>query len=469
MSLNMNDVPNQYSSNIPPPPPLQDKENAKPPTLPPLPPLYTGVGTPEPLSTTHTVDRSIKARFQRAVDAVKDIFGQGALRWSPSQTAKVRNALISHAVSIKGGYPLNLAETQDVDRIIGELQKINTVRKSTLKALNKQEAPWTVRKVTTMQVGGDTYELQLGRNFKALFVQNVPKILGKGSYGVVSQVATDLKTDTAILNKLGKTHEYETPRDLINEVEFPKRLHSRARGHQTGIQRSPYSIMHIRSPTEIRWGLYVPGYKSTLEPHNLLNNQKEYGLESKKGPARLLQGIFTGVRAVHDAGMAHRDIKPENSGVQKAPNGKLESCLADFGLASSKERLSYDPLGTSWYITIDDHNAQSVDAISDESRLALQQKQDIYAVGVTSLIVLGSLLFTDGDINFLYEALHRHRLGGEQENMPLRDSMEVKHTLDAIEHQMGPKFKDLLYKMLDPNPNLRPNSTEAERAWKRAT
>lgn len=131
MSLDMNHLPDQWSSsNIPPPPPVEQQK--KPPTLPPLPPLYKGESpATEPISSSHTVDRTIKSRFQAAVAAFKDIFGVGVLRWSPSQMAKIRANMIQHASKIKGS-ELSTAELRTIDAAIDQLRRINSVRKSTL-------------------------------------------------------------------------------------------------------------------------------------------------------------------------------------------------------------------------------------------------------------------------------------------------------------------------------------------------
>ncbi|MBS0637251.1 MAG: hypothetical protein JSS12_07055, partial [Verrucomicrobia bacterium] len=438
--------------NIQPPPPVEQQK--KPPTLPPLPPLYTGESpATEPISSSHTVDRTIKSRFQAAVAAFKDIFGVGVLRWSPTQTAKIRKNLIQHATKLKGG-SLTTLELNSIDSAIDQLKRINSARKSAFEPKELRQANWTVRDVTTITIGSQNYEMLLGRNMKALLMHNSNRLIGEGGFGSVREVGIDLKPNIAVLHKMGNKNAFRLPEDLENEVKLPKLLHERAGGFQSGIQRAPYSIMHIVSPTEIRWGVYVHRYARTLEHHNVAN------LDMK--PKELLQGLFTGVRAVHNAGMAHRDIKPENTGLQRNPKGRFESCLADFGLASSKEKLSKVVSGTPWFLTVMDFSLQDRTTLSDDTRLDLQQKQDIYALGVTTLMTMASQLVTLESVEELYKAIETHGYNGSQRDQPLRDNKHITELLNIIEEDCGPKISSLLYAMLNPDPRLRPSAKQAE-------
>lgn len=289
---------------------------------------------------------------------------------------------------------------------------------------------------------------------KALLVSNSNKYVGGGSFGRVQEVAVDLKPNIAVLHKMGYVHANTAPGDLVKEVKVPKLLHERAGGFQNGIQRAPYSIMNVKSATDIRWGVYVHRYNRTLEHKNVANiNMK---------PKQLLQGLFTGLRAVHTAGIAHRDIKPENAGLQRNPKGKYESCLADFGLASLRENPSKEVSGTPSFLTVMDHYAQSDDTLTDDARLNLQQKQDIYALGVTALMTIASQLTDPKSVQNLYEAIDAHCMLGAECDKPLRTNPVVSELLNIIEEDCGPKISSLLYAMLNPDPRLRPSAKQAE-------
>ena len=84
----------------------------------------------------------------------------------------------------------------------------------------------------------------------------------------------------------------------------------------------------------------------------------------------ILSGIFSGIRAIHEAGFAHRDIKPENilfvNGIPK---------LGDIGLLSSLSSMT-TLAGTLEYIPPEMRTADR----SDTDR-ASRRKNDLYAFG----------------------------------------------------------------------------------------
>ncbi len=458
MSLNMSNLPDHIpSSNVPPPTPA-NKPNP-PAALTSLHPLYKGESpTAEPISNSHKVDHTIKSRFQAAVAAFKDIFGVGVLRWSPAQTTKIRNTLIQHATQIKR-QPLDPFELKSIDNTIDQLRRINSVRKSAIQPLQQKEANWTARDVTTITIGSQDYIMLLGRNMKALLLHNSNERIEEEGFESVRKVGVDLKSNTVVFHKMGNKDAPEPPEELVNQVEMPKILHKRAKGFQNGIQRAPWSIMNIASPTEIRWGVYVQRCAITLEDKNIINlNMK---------PKEILQGLFTGLRAVHNAGMAHRSIDPENTGMQRNPKGRLESCLTNFDFASSKENVSELVSGNPSFVTRKDITLQTNRKLSVDERLDLQQKQDIYALGVTALMTMASkLLVSSESVEEIYRAIEEHSCGSSKDDQPLRENEHVSELLNIIEKNCGRKISSLLYAMLNPDPNLRPSAKQAESDFK---
>ena len=87
---------------------------------------------------------------------------------------------------------------------------------------------------------------------------------------------------------------------------------------------------------------------------------------------RILSGIFSGIKMIHDAGFAHRDIKPDNilfvKGIPK---------LGDIGLMSSLTTSMTQIAGTLDFLPPEIRTADGSDSSDRESR----QRNDLYAFG----------------------------------------------------------------------------------------
>ncbi len=474
--------------------------SALPPPLPPLPSEFLAMG-PNALvepSQVNSVLKNERSRITSLVSktgdtvslskknrqvfaaAVKDVFARGIFRWSPIQVAKLRHNMIKSCTVIKGA-PLSSPELEAINSQIRTLVKINSMAKSKLPVLNSSynKAAWTVREVSQIQIGSKEYKLEMGRNFKALIVyQKAGNEIGRGAFGVVRPVGIDLKTNIDLLQKRTIEKTEIAPQDLLREVNLTKELHDKAGGHQTGIQRAPYSVTRLEANAATSWGVLVHRYEATLLPFNLFSfsahDTQRYGLNTSKGQMRLLEGLFTGLAATHKAGIAHKDIKPENIGIQKTPKGKYEACLADFGLAV-KQGESSGPSGTPTYIGVKECSMQHNQDLTAEQRLKLEQKQDMFGLARSVLEIFDHK--SPESINSLRDALNVYTiqnsmLQAEGEDVkvdgkthPMHDP-RIKQTLDAIGKEMGSEIQGLLERMLDPNPYFRPDATQAEKIWK---
>jgi tRNA A-37 threonylcarbamoyl transferase component Bud32 len=164
-------------------------------------------------------------------------------------------------------------------------------------------------------------------------------------------------------------------------------------------------------------------------------------VEEVMGYAR---GIAAGLAAIHAMGLVHRDLKPGNVLLHRTADGRVVPKLSDFGFAIGPEsiggaRLTMEGVvvGTIKYLSPEQGQAKPVD-----------HRADIFSFGMMLYRLLTGQVPFDDD-NVAQALIKRIR----EQAPPIR---KLKPDL-----QVSDEFERLLLKMLEKNPEERPDSAMA--------
>lgn len=152
----------------------------------------------------------------------------------------------------------------------------------------------------------------------------------------------------------------------------------------------------------------------------------------------LMQRVASGLQAAHDRGIIHRDVSPDNIIV---PQGDVRRAkIIDFGIARSTHLGQATVIGSGFAGKYNYVSPEQLGLFGGE----VTAKSDIYSLGLV-----------------LYEALTGRPIdmGGTQ--VEIVDKRRKVPDLGAIDM----RFRPLLEKMLQPDPNARPESMTAVASW----
>lgn len=151
--------------------------------------------------------------------------------------------------------------------------------------------------------------------------------------------------------------------------------------------------------------------------------------------------MVLGIEALHEIGIMHRDIKPANILVDKEGNLKL----TDYGLSELKKNVSVQGLFS---------KKGSLNFMAPEiflpSTHELSFGVDWYALGVLIFDIIKERLPIDGDTpeETVYNILHPKIVWDEPEE------------LEDEDYCFSPELKDLVQRLIEPDPKLRLGSKD---------
>jgi serine/threonine protein kinase len=163
---------------------------------------------------------------------------------------------------------------------------------------------------------------------------------------------------------------------------------------------------------------YVPGstLRQVLEEHGALSEQRVLGI---------LDQVCSALHEVHALGIIHRDLKPDNVMLMQRQGNPDHVKVLDFGIAKLLHHVdkaltaSGAIYGTPHYMAPEQVQAQAVD-----------QRTDIYALGLTAYELLTGSLAVDADsaVGVMMQQIHARIVPPSQRRAELR----IHRRTDAI-------------------------------------
>ncbi|KAL1225547.1 Serine/threonine-protein kinase/endoribonuclease IRE1a [Cardamine amara subsp. amara] len=181
----------------------------------------------------------------------------------------------------------------------------------------------------------------------------------------------------------------------------------------------------------------VAAYKIQLDPLEGFikgNNFWKVGGHPSPLMLKLMRDIAFGLVHLHELGIVHRDLKPQNVLITKGMT--LSAKLSDMGIS---KRLSKDKLSLG-------HPATGCGSSGWQAPEQLLQSRQTRAVDMFSL----------GCVFFYSITGCKHPFGDDLE----RDVNIVNNKVDLFLVEHVPEASDLICRLLNPSPDLRPSATE---------
>ena len=147
---------------------------------------------------------------------------------------------------------------------------------------------------------------------------------------------------------------------------------------------------------------------------------------------KLLRQLVDAIKYLHERHLAHRDIKPENILINNAGNAKL----GDFGLChiTSPTKLLTTPCGSPLYAPPEIVSGTPYDGL----------KADMWSLGVVLFTMCtGSLPWAQSNQRKLLQ--------------------QIQDADYVIPLSVAPVFRELIEKLMEPNPNLRPTAEQVSK------
>mmetsp|Transcript_6838 Transcript_6838/g.8275 ORF Transcript_6838/g.8275 Transcript_6838/m.8275 type:complete len:364 (+) Transcript_6838:20-1111(+) len=261
------------------------------------------------------------------------------------------------------------------------------------------------------------------KSYPYTLVDGKPKVLGSGAYSTVYE-GTDQKTNAIVaVKKITKANLQPHDHDALkNEVS----LLAECKGH-------PHILSFLEFYEEKDYYYLVTEVITGGELFERICEKESY----TEHEARLLvQVLLQTLAHLHEKQIAHRDLKPENL-LLKSLDDDSQVVLADFGFATKCKGKSLNQVcGTPDYVApeIIMHNLYNF-------------KCDIWSAGVITYILLGGYApfqaRNPDDRDELFNVIKKGKV--------------VFH--DHYWKKITPEAKDLISKMLDVDPDHRPNAS----------
>jgi len=246
-------------------------------------------------------------------------------------------------------------------------------------------------------------------------------VIGHGSFAIVYKVK-DLKDDKYYAVKVAK-NPFHGEKDRINQLEEVNiwwKIGNNDHCVQLHQAWEQDGILHLQ--LDLCDGGSLQNYLETTGLQSTLPESQIW---------KILIDICKGLEHVHNLNIVHLDIKPANIFIKKSSTGELILKIGDFGLArkcpvppntgleGDKVYLAPEVLGDDGYTT----------------------SADIFSLGLI-LVEMASNNYLP-DTGVYWQDLRKG-------NISLCENLD----------QTSPELLNLIKKMIDPNPNLRPTATE---------